>query len=67
MDIQKAVTDLTDAGWSQSRIAREVGLGTTQPTINRIKSGVTKYPRFELGMAIIELHRRFVIDKASAA
>lgn len=37
---QEVVQRLCDAGWSQQRIAAAVG--TTQPTINRIKAGNEK-------------------------
>jgi|GEM_PF-7037081 len=69
MDIQTAVKELVDAGWSENRIAEAVGHGTKQPTINRIKLGKTKHPRYELGVLIVELHKQVVLagNEASAA
>lgn len=42
---QEIVQRLCDAGWSQQRIAAAVG--TTQPTINRIRVGKKEKPEQE--------------------
>lgn len=62
MNISKLIQDLLDAGYSEARIAEEVSCPTSQATINRIKTGERKSVRFELGMAIIELHQRVTAE-----
>jgi len=46
-----AVTELQKQGWTETAIAEAVG--TSQPTINRIKGGAN--PLFDLGMALVTL------------
>ncbi|MBB4726373.1 helix-turn-helix domain-containing protein [Xanthomonas arboricola] len=48
----QAVLRLVEAGWSESRIAKEVG--TSQPTIHRIKHG-QRSVAFEIGTALVRL------------
>ncbi|KAB7767602.1 helix-turn-helix domain-containing protein [Xanthomonas maliensis] len=48
----QAVLQLVRAGWSESRIAKEVG--TSQPTIHRVKHG-QKSVAFDIGVALIRL------------
>jgi len=50
---QQAVQALVKAGWSESRIAKEVG--TSQPTIHRLKRGSQKTVAFEVGAALLRL------------
>lgn len=52
MNPQTAVLILTEAGWSEQRIAAEVG--TSQPTINRIKAGRQR-ASYAVGVALVEL------------
>lgn len=52
MNPQQAVNALLNAGWTQGRLADEVGC--SQSTIHRIKSGLTKRGvSFELALALI--------------
>lgn len=52
MNPQQAVIDLLKSGWTQVDLANEVG--TSQPTIHRIKSGLNRRGvPFELAMALI--------------
>ncbi len=46
-----AIVSLQEQGWTEAAIAEAVG--TSQPTINRIKSGAN--PLFDLGMALVTL------------
>ncbi|WP_180313790.1 helix-turn-helix domain-containing protein [Xanthomonas hortorum] len=48
----QAVLRLVEAGWSESRIAKEVG--TSQPTVHRIKHG-QRSVAFEIGTALVRL------------
>lgn len=62
MKLHSIITDLNRAGLNDAAIARalqeEEGLTTTQATINRIKHGVYKSTRFDIGMALISLHKK---------
>lgn len=54
MSPREAVERLLKADWSEARIAAAVG--TSQPTIHRIKRGLLKRGvTFELGTALIDL------------
>lgn len=66
MDIRTAINELMEAGYSESQIAREVSVTAHQPTIHRIKTGKTRNPGYELGNAIIELHRKVLGDAEAA-
>lgn len=46
-----AIQTLLASGWTEAKIAAEVG--TTQPTINRIKRGAT--PSYDVGAAVVAL------------
>ncbi len=59
MTPREAVLSLIAHGWSESRIAKEVG--TSQPTIHRIKRGTqVRGASFETSIAVIELAKRDV-------
>lgn len=57
---QRIVLDLIEAGLSEQEIAQAVG--TSQPSINRIKLGKQGKSgvKYELGVKLIELHREKV-------
>lgn len=59
----EAVGRLIRAGWSESRIARHVG--TSQPTIHRIKHG-QKTVAFEIGLALVRLAAAVSSQEGSA-
>lgn len=51
---------LISSGLTEQRIAdqlAEQGVRITQPTINRIKRGVIRRPSFDVGAALLRLHR----------
>lgn len=50
---QQAVQALVDAKWSEARIARAVG--TSQPTIHRLKRGLQKRVAFDVGMRLVSI------------
>lgn len=54
---QEIVQRLCDAGWSQQRIAAAVG--TTQPTINRIKTGETTSQSYQLVDRLRQLYTTY--------
>jgi predicted transcriptional regulator len=54
MNPQQAVIRLLNSGWTQINLAHEVG--SSQPTIHRIKSGsIRRGVPFELAMALIAM------------
>lgn len=60
-DLKELIAELNDSGLNDAAITRELaaaGVETTQATINRLKNGVHKSTKFELGSALQELHRR---------
>ena len=64
----KLISDLLRCGLTEQEIVNRLlakGIETTQPTINRIKSGEIGDPRYELGKALIDL-RNSVIPKKPA-
>jgi hypothetical protein len=56
MDWKSLISDLKAAGLSETHIAGAVSCG--QASINEIGSGKTTNPRYNLGRALVELHRR---------
>ena len=56
MDFQEIVKDLLATGLTQTELAKMAG--TTQPTINRIKEGVTKMPVFPVADKLRKLHKK---------
>ncbi len=62
-DFKQIVHDLNDTGLSDREIARQVQC--TQPTISRMKGELSVDPRYALGHAIVQLHRK-TMRKAAA-
>lgn len=58
MDFQQLIADLNEAGWTQAKIAAQVGCG--QPNIARLLKGAGE-PRYSIGCALVKLHQE-VID-----
>lgn len=56
MSIQTMLTDLSDHGITDAEIADAVG--STQPTIYRLRTGATNDPRYQLGKSIETYYRR---------
>lgn len=54
------IKDLREWGMSLNRIGRECG--STEPTIYRIYSGLTKKPKVETEQKLRELHAKYIGD-----
>lgn len=54
MDLKKLVSELMDAGVSQTEIAARIG--TSQATVSRYASGEIRSCEYGVGAALIELH-----------
>ena len=59
------MADLRNAGLSQDRIAKEIGI--TQASVSDIATGKTKTPRWETGSALVALHKKVMRSRARAA
>ena len=60
-ELKDLIADLNRSGLNDGDIAEELGKSgtvTTQATINRLKNGVHKSTNFELGYALLNLHRQ---------
>lgn len=64
MTPQEAVLKLGECDWTEARIAREVG--TSQPTIHRIKHGSQRVT-FDVGTKLVELAERELRSKRKRA
>lgn len=62
MDISKAIRDLIDRGYTETRIAEEISVELGEPVsqsqINRIKLGRVAKPSYSVGTALVALHER---------
>lgn len=59
--IKKTIEKLIGTGLTENEIVsllKEGGINTTQPTINRLKTGFTASTNYELGTAIITLYEK---------
>jgi predicted transcriptional regulator len=65
MTPKAAILALVSADWTETRIAEAVG--STQPTINRIKTGKQRTCAFELGVALATLASVHAPRKGKAA
>ena len=61
--LQEIVNDLILHGFTEEQIAKAVG--ATQPTINRIKTGVTANPGSDIGRRLDELYSKNVGTNAA--
>lgn len=59
------MADLRNAGLSQDRIAKEIGI--TQASVSDIATGKTKTPRWETGSALLAMHKRVMRARSKAA
>lgn len=57
MDWPKIIFDLMRGGLSGAQIAERVGVAA--PTLNCLKNGTTKQPKYSTGVALLDLHRRY--------
>ncbi len=56
MDWPSLIRDLASRGWTQSQIGARVG--ASQSVISDLMTGTIKAPKFALGSALVDLHRR---------
>ena len=61
--LQEIVNDLILHGFTEEQIAKAVG--STQPTINRIKTGVTANPGSDIGRRLDDLYSKSVGTNAA--
>ena len=67
--MKKLVEELVDSGLTETEIVtrlKAAGISTTQPTINRIKTGIIVNVKYDIGIAIATLHAK-VCRKGRAA
>ena len=60
MNWKQIITELNERGLSEHEIARRLkreGVEITQASINRLKQEHIKQPRFDVGTALLQLHR----------
>jgi hypothetical protein len=62
-DLGSVIQELIVAGINESQIVSELkadGVEVSLPTINRIKNGLIKRTGFDIGSALVRLHKRRV-------
>lgn len=62
-DLASVIQDLIGSGVNESQICTTLnaeGVEVTLPTINRIKNGLIKRTRFDIGSALVRLHKKRV-------
>lgn len=64
MEPKEAVEALIAAGWTEHRLAEQVGC--KQPTINRIRRGAVRDCMYSLGKRLVGLAESHSIDRAEA-
>lgn len=69
-DLGSVIQELIVAGTNESQIVAALkadGVEVSLPTINRIKNGLIKRTRFDIGSALVRLHKRRVRSPGRAA
>lgn len=67
--MRKLIENLINSGLTENEIVsrlKDLGVQTTQPTINRIKTGAIAKVSYDMGAAIVTLHTK-VCRKVKAA
>ena len=67
--MRKLIENLINSGLTENEIVsrlKDIGVQTTQPTINRIKTGSIAKVSYDVGTAIVALHAK-VCRKGKAA
>ena len=65
MNWKQLLTDLKTAGVNQAQIAQEAGC--SQPTISDLFSGKLEMPRWAIGVALIDLHKKHMRKSKAGA
>jgi predicted transcriptional regulator len=63
MNWNALITELEGVGLTQKEIAEHVGC--SQPYVSQLKSGARKSPEFDIGNAMVKLHRDRVEARAA--
>lgn len=63
MDWKTLITELEAAGLTQKEIAERARC--SQPYVSQLKSGARRSPEFDIGNAIVALHKERVEAKAA--
>lgn len=69
-DLSPIIQDLIGAGMAESQIVAALkadGVEVSVPTINRIKNGLIKRTGFDIGSALVRLHKRRIRSSGRAA
>lgn len=67
--VKNLIRELLDSGLTENDIVsglKDAGVSTTQPTINRIKTGAISRVNYEMGAAIVAMHAK-IRRKSKAA
>jgi hypothetical protein len=62
-DLASVIQELIGSGVNESQIVTTLnaeGVTVSLPTINRIKNGLIKRTRFDIGTALVRLHKKRV-------
>jgi len=62
--IQEMVSEILDSGYTEGELAKLVN--TTQPSINRLKKGITPDPGYAVGRAIESVHESISLGHSVA-
>lgn len=60
----KLLSEIKEVGLTDMAIAEVIG--TSQPSVTRLRNGQTKEPGYSIGTAILRLHRRICAKKKGA-
>lgn len=69
-DLSSVIQELVGAGTSESQIVAALkadGVEVSLPTINRIKNGLIKQTRFDIGSGLMRLHKKRIRSPGRAA
>lgn len=69
-DLSPLIQDLIGSGMAESQIVAALkadGVEVSVPTINRIKNGLIKRTGFDIGSALVRLHKRRIRPPGRAA
>lgn len=66
MNWQTVITDIKSGlGITQAQLARRIGI--TQASVSDIERGIVKDPRYTIGNALMELHRKAARKRGTSA
>lgn len=69
-DLSPIIQELIGSGMGESQIVAALkadGVEVSVPTINRIKNGLIKRTGFDIGSALVRLHKRRIRSSGRAA